>query len=104
MIKALDDYFPAGTKHTYPDGGYYIWAELPEGLDATALAQEIGEKLNICYGNGTIFYSEGNPEGAGKQCMRLNFSGQTEESIEHNFKLLGEFLTAKQNGKEVGKC
>jgi len=98
MVKALDAYFPAGTKHTYPDGGYYIWAELPEGLDATALAREIGEKLNICYGNGTIFYSEGNPEGAGKQCMRLNFSGQTEESIENNFKLLGDFFKEKLNG------
>lgn len=95
MIQALDAYFPDGTKHTYPDGGYYIWAELPKGLDATALAQEIGEKLNICYGNGSIFYSEGNPEGSGNRCMRLNFSGQTEESISANFKILGEFLKAK---------
>lgn len=99
MVRALDDYFPEGTKHTYPDGGYYIWAELPEGLDATALAQEIGEKLNICYGNGTIFYSEGNPDGAGKQCMRLNFSGQTEENIENNFKLLGQFFSDKLNAR-----
>ena len=97
MIRALNSYFPAGTKHTYPDGGYYIWAELPEGLDTTALAREIGEELNVCYGNGTIFYSEGNPEGAGRNCMRLNFSGQTEEIIEKYFKLLGKFFTEKLN-------
>ena len=37
MLKALDAYFPAGTKHTMPDGGYYVWVELPEGLDAAAM-------------------------------------------------------------------
>lgn len=100
MTKALDAYFPAGTKHTYPDGGYYVWAELPEGLDASALAREIGEDLNVCFGNGTIFYSEGNPDGAGARCMRLNFSGQTEESIEKNFKILGEFFCRKLAEKQ----
>ena len=50
---------------------------------------------NICYGNGAIFYTEGNEAGAGRRCMRLNFGGQTEASITENFKRLGEFFTEK---------
>jgi len=95
MLKALDAYFPAGTKHTMPDGGYYVWVELPEGLDAAAMAPEAAEKLNICYGIGSIFYTEGNPEDAGSNCIRMNFSGLDEDTIETNLKKLGGFFTAK---------
>lgn len=95
MVKALDAYFPEGTKHTYPDGGYYVWVELPKELDTGKLAPEVAEKLNICYGDGSIFFSEGNPEGAGSNCMRMNFSGQTEESISENLKKLGNFFKVK---------
>lgn len=95
MVETIDKYFPEGTKRTFPDGGYYLWVELPEGLDAGALARELAEKHNVCYGNGEIFYSEGNPEGAGARCMRMNYTGQTEESIRTNIKAMGEFFTAK---------
>lgn len=95
MVETIDRYFPDGTKRTFPDGGYYLWVELPEGLNATLLARELAETHNVCYGNGTIFYSEGNPEGAGARCMRMNFTGQTEESIRTNVRAMGEFFTRK---------
>ncbi|MBR0139826.1 MAG: PLP-dependent aminotransferase family protein [Firmicutes bacterium] len=91
MLKALDEYFPACAKHTVPDGGYYVWTEVP-GLDMTALADEIREKLGICYGIGSGFYTEGNPEGSGRSTMRLNFSGLTEDAIDANLKKMGAFL------------
>ena len=95
MLESLDKYFPEGTKHTVPDGGYYVWAELPEKLDAWELAKEVAEKLNVCYGIGSAFYSEGNPAGSGKNCMRLNFSGLTEDVIRENIEKLGNFFKSK---------
>lgn len=95
MLESLDKYFPEGTKHTMPDGGYYVWAELPGDLDAWELAGEVAEKLNICYGIGYAFYSEGNPNGVGKNCMRLNFSGLTENLIRENIEKLGAFFKSK---------
>jgi len=95
MLDTIDKYFPEGTKHTYPDGGFYIWVELPDNLDAEALAKEIADKLNICYGIGSAFFTEGNPEGAGKNTMRLNFSGPTEDVIRENIEILGDFFKSK---------
>ncbi len=95
MLNALDASFPEGTKHTCPDGGYYVWVELPEQINATALKAEIAEKLNICYGDGSIFFTEGNPEGAGRNCMRMNFSGLTETVIDENIRKLGAFFCTK---------
>lgn len=97
MLKALDESFPAGTKHTNPDGGFYVWVELPAPLNATALKGEIAEKLHICYGDGSIFFTEGNPEGAGCNTMRMNFSGLTAEVIDTNLRKLGAFFCEKMN-------
>lgn len=95
MLEALDAYFPEGARHTVPDGGYYVWAELPEPLDAEALSGEVADSLGISYGFGSAFYSEGNPPGAGSRCMRLNFSGLPEEIISANIKKLGDFFKSK---------
>lgn len=95
LLESLDKYFPAGTKHTEPDGGYYVWVELPEGLSAVDLAGEVASKLNICYGIGAAFYSEGNEAGAGSRCMRMNFSGLTEDVIRENVEKLGVFFLSK---------
>lgn len=95
MLESLDRYFPEGTKHTRPDGGFYVWAQLPGSLDASALSEEIAKKLNICYGLGSAFYTEGNPEGAGRNCMRLNFSSLTEDVIRDSIKKLGDFFKSK---------
>ena len=93
LLEAIDESFPEGTVHTMPDGGYYTWVTLPEELDAAALQKEINEKLNICYGEGRVFYTEGNPEGAGHNCVRLNFSGLREDVIAENARKLGQYFT-----------
>lgn len=37
MVAAMEKYFPNGVKWTRPQGGLFLWATLPEGIDATAL-------------------------------------------------------------------
>lgn len=95
MLKAIDASFPESTKHTLPDGGYYTWVELPKCINASAMKGEIAEKLNVCYGDGAIFFSEGTEEGSGTNCMRLNFSGPDEETIDTYIRRLGEFFCEK---------
>lgn len=38
MAQAVVDQFPAGTRVSSPQGGYVLWVEMPETVDALALA------------------------------------------------------------------
>jgi DNA-binding transcriptional MocR family regulator len=37
LVAALERHFPAGTRWTRPDGGYFLWVELPGEVDAIEL-------------------------------------------------------------------
>lgn len=39
-IRAIERYFPAGTKVTRPEGGYFLWVELPAGADALVIHRQ----------------------------------------------------------------
>lgn len=69
--------FPEGVSFTRPDGGLFIWAELPEGMSAKEiLDQSIQE--GVAFVPGTHFYAFGGHENT----LRLNFSGSTADLIE----------------------
>ncbi|QNP40435.1 aminotransferase-like domain-containing protein [Lysobacter solisilvae (ex Woo and Kim 2020)] len=59
--------FPPGTRVTRPAGGYFLWLELPEGVDALQL-QRRASKLGISIAPGPMFSAS---RGFGN-CLRLN--------------------------------
>lgn len=61
--------FPEGTKHTVPEGGLFVWAELPEGADGMA-AFHAAIEAGVAFVPGTHFY----PDGGHENTLRLNFS------------------------------
>ncbi|MCQ2437785.1 MAG: PLP-dependent aminotransferase family protein [Clostridia bacterium] len=63
------DMFPAGTTHTNPEGGLFVWAELPEGMDASAVFAKAVEN-KVAFVPGISFY----PENGNKRALRLNYS------------------------------
>lgn len=95
MAKAIDEYFPIGTKRTAPSGGFYIWVTLPSGLDGRKLLPEINEKIKITYGCGSDFFVEENNDGS--QFIRFSFAGIEEPVIKKSIKILGEFFNSKLN-------
>ncbi|MBR3874475.1 MAG: PLP-dependent aminotransferase family protein [Clostridia bacterium] len=82
MLKELDS-FPAGTKYTVPEGGLFIWVEMPETFNATEVFQEAVEN-NVAYVPGTHFY----PYGGHHNTFRLNFSNSTPEQIKEGMEKL----------------
>lgn len=38
-LNLVERHFPAGTRVTRPEGGYFLWLELPPEVDALALHQ-----------------------------------------------------------------
>lgn len=93
MMEALDAYFPEGTKHTYPDGGLFTWAELPGDIDTTELLKETMDKLHISFVAGRGFYVEGGD--AGKNCMRISFGAVPPDKIYTGIKRLGDYIKTK---------
>ena len=87
MLDALAEHFPAGARWTHPAGGFYVWVDLPEYLDAQALLAAAVER-RVAYVPGTAFY----PDGRGKDKMRLAFCHPTEERILEGVARLGQLL------------
>jgi 2-aminoadipate transaminase len=87
MLVALDEHFPEEATWTKPQGGFFVWATLPEWLDThEMLAKAIEAK--VAYVPGYGFY----PDGSGNNCMRLNFSYPTPDEIDEGVKRLAKVI------------
>ena len=76
--------FPAGTTHTVPQGGLFVWAELPEGVDGLK-AFDAAVEAGVAFVPGTHFYHDGGH----KNTLRLNFSMCDIPTINEGMERLG---------------
>jgi 2-aminoadipate transaminase len=88
MLRALEENFPEGCSWTRPQGGLFLWARLPEGMDTEELLH-IAVDEKVAFVPGHAFYPGGDD---GRCCMRLNFSYSTPEVIEEGIKRLGRAI------------
>ncbi len=88
MLSCMDEHFPKNVNYTRPDGGIFIWATLPEGVDTGALMQEaVARKVAFVPGNAFMTDID-----APSNCFRLNYSTMSDEKIEKGIKILGDLL------------
>ena len=80
---------PAGTCHTLPQGGLFIWAALPAGMDAQAILPRAVER-GVAYVPGTHFFADGGHENT----LRLNFSMCEPDQIREGMRRLADALKA----------
>ena len=88
MLSELDK-FPEGTKYIEPEGGLFIWVEMPEAFNATELFSEAVE-AGVAYVPGTHFY----PYGGHHNTLRLNFSNSTPDQIREGMAKLRKLFEA----------
>jgi 2-aminoadipate transaminase len=87
MISALERHLPPGTRWTRPDGGLFVWAELPHALNADEIfADAVREK--VAFVPGSSFYAGEAPH----SFMRLNFSNRPPALIEEGITRLGRVV------------
>lgn len=87
MLSAMERYFPAEARWTRPEGGLFLWVELPERLSAEELFEEaIAER--VAFVPGTSFFACERK----LNFMRLNFSNQKPEMIEEGIKRIASVL------------
>ncbi|WP_223639965.1 PLP-dependent aminotransferase family protein [Corallococcus sp. EGB] len=87
MLDALKAHMPQGTQWTRPDGGMFLWVELPQGLDAAALLPRAVEQKVAFVPGAPFFANDQKP-----QFMRLNYSNRPPELIVEGMKRLGSVI------------
>jgi DNA-binding transcriptional MocR family regulator len=56
VLAALEAHMPSGVTWTRPDGGMYIWVDLPEGVDGAELAMTALRDEKVAVVSGRSFY------------------------------------------------
>ena len=79
--------FPKRIRYAVPDGGLFIWLDLPGGADAMPIFEAATEK-GVAFVPGTHFYAQGGHENT----MRLNFSMASLEQIDKGMDILKEVM------------
>jgi 2-aminoadipate transaminase len=87
LLAALERSLPDGVSWTRPQGGFFSWLTLPDGVDSTELARRAVER-QVGIVPGTLFY----PDGRGADAVRLSFSLVDEAQIDEGIARLGSLL------------
>jgi DNA-binding transcriptional MocR family regulator len=83
LCGALAEHLP-DARFVAPEGGYFLWVDLPEGTDVAALFDAAAAR-GVQFVKGTDFVLEG-----GDTSLRLAYSGVTPPEIEEGVKRLAE--------------
>jgi len=92
MVTALTKFAPHGLSWTVPEGGYYLWCELPAGIKAATLLTKAAEK-KVTFVPGNAFYINA----GGKDRIRLCFSRHSETTIAEGICRLCEAILELSN-------
>jgi DNA-binding transcriptional MocR family regulator len=94
LAAALERELP-DARFTPPEGGYFMWVELPEDTDVDALFTAAAER-GVAFVKGTDFLLEG-----GRNTLRLAYSGVTADQIDEGVARLAEAYRQQQKTSTV---
>jgi len=87
MLAALGREMPEGTGWNRPEGGYFLWLDLPSEVAAETLLARAGEE-DVVFIKGADFFFHG----GGEESARLAFSFATVPEIEEGVVRLGQLV------------
>jgi DNA-binding transcriptional MocR family regulator len=87
MESALEQYMPRGCAWNRPDGGFYFWLTVPEGIDTKAMLPR-AITARVAYASGTGFYADQ----LGSRQLRLSFCYPTPERIHEGVRRLANVM------------
>jgi 2-aminoadipate transaminase len=99
MLDALQKFFPAEVTWTRPCGGLFLWATLPEGVNAQELF-EIALRENVAFVPGDPFFASADH---GRH-MRLNFSNADPEHIREGIRRLARAVQSVMERRTSVVC
>jgi 2-aminoadipate transaminase len=87
MLAALAREMPEGARWNEPEGGYFLWLDLPSGVSADALLARASEE-DVVFIKGADFFFHG----GGEESARLAFSFATAHEIDEGITRLGRLV------------
>jgi 2-aminoadipate transaminase len=87
MLAALERHLPPGGRWTRPDGGMFIWAQLPASASADAIFDS-ALRERVAFVPGSSFFAEAPRH----DFLRLNYSNRPPELIEEGIARLGRVV------------
>ena len=87
FLRGMQKYFPEGTRYSRPQGGNFIWIELPAKVDALRLRRDaLKHKINTAPGN--LF----SVKDRYRHCLRISCSLPWSDEIEAALRTLGDLI------------
>jgi len=87
MLEALEEHLPAGATWTSPEGGFFVWVTLPEGVDTYPLLYKAIE-AGVVFIPGAAFTPSDEPSNK----LRLAFSAVPPDAIAEGVRRLAPVL------------
>jgi DNA-binding transcriptional MocR family regulator len=97
VMQGVVRHFPPDTKATHPSGGYFLWIELPDHVNALAIHKR-ALSLGISVAPGPMFSAQR----GFTNCLRLNYGHLWDERAEAALMTLGRLVNAyREEGNAV---
>lgn len=90
MLESLSAVMPEGCRWTRPGGGFYVWLQLPRGMDAKAMLPR-AVSSRVAYVPGAGFYADG----AGREYLRLSYCFPEPARIREGVRRLAEVVSSE---------
>lgn len=84
-LAAASKFLPPGSRWNVPQGGMYLWVQLPKNGPTAAEIYITSIHMGAAYAIGTVFFTNG----CGNHRMRLNFGAQKPADIEDGLRRIG---------------
>lgn len=94
MLAALERTMPKGVTWSHPEGGMFVWIDLPEGIDGAALLARAIEEERVAFVPGAPFFAERQTPNAIRLSYSLPTDAQIEEGVQRLARLIGKAINA----------
>lgn len=94
LLAALARHLPAGARWNHPASGFFVWLELPRGLDAAKLLELAIDSEKVAFCPGAAFAAGGRRHAG--HCLRLSFANLAPARIEEGVLRLARVIERYQ--------
>ncbi|MCY1648124.1 PLP-dependent aminotransferase family protein [Caulobacter sp. SL161] len=94
MLAALERAMPKGVTWSHPEGGMFVWIDMPEGIDGAALLARAIEEERVAFVPGAPFFAEKQTPNAIRLSYSLPTDAQIEEGVQRLARLIGKAINA----------